>query len=105
MKHIPQSCDLQFYVCVNERSDKNPLPSCGSTRGNEIFELLKKQIIPWASRLGLRVWVNRSLCQGFCAAQGVTVSVFPMQLRVQALTSEDIPQLLKDVEKQSTRRP
>lgn len=99
MKHINQSCDLQFFVCVNERPEKNPLPSCESTRGNEIFELLKREVIPWASRLRLRVWVNRSLCQGFCSAQGVTISVFPIQWRVQAVVAEDIPVLLKELEK------
>lgn len=99
MKYINQNCDLQIFVCVNERVEKNTLPSCGSSRGHEIFDALKRQVLPWASRLGLRVWVNRSLCQGFCSAQGVTVSVFPIQLRAQAIVAEDIPLLLREIEK------
>ncbi|NBW80225.1 hypothetical protein EBR21_00585 [bacterium] len=98
MRTIAQSCDLQFFVCVNQRAAGAALPSCGSGRGNEVYESLRAEAVAWGRRRGLQVWVNRSLCQGFCHADGVNVSVFPLQLRFQAVLIGDLPQMFLEIE-------
>lgn len=104
MNTIPHHCDIQFFVCVNQRAGSQALPSCGSERGQLIYEQLKLAVTPWARKQGLTVWVNRTLCQGFCSPQGVTVCVFPSQLRIQALNSNEIPELLSLVEKELSKK-
>lgn len=99
MNTIQQRCDVQFFVCVNQRSGTQSLPSCGAERGQTVYDQLKLAVAPWARKLGITVWVNRSLCQGFCSPHGVTVCVFPGQIRVQAMLPSDIPGLLAQVEK------
>jgi hypothetical protein len=98
LRTIAQSCDLQIFVCVNQRPPGAALPSCGVDRGNEVFESLRTDAAAWGRKLGLQVWVNRSLCQGFCHADGVNVSVFPLQLRFQAVRIVDFPQLFSAIE-------
>jgi len=98
LKRIDASCDLQFFVCVNERAAHEPLPSCGTERGNEFFKFMQKAVFRWGAERGLRVWVNRSLCQGFCSKDGITLSVYPLQLRFQAVSIENIPEILSAIE-------
>ena len=98
MKRINDSCDIQILVCVNERPASDPLPSCGHMRGHSFFNALRIATTAWAARLGVRVWVNRTICQGFCSKTGVSVSVFPGQLRWHSVSESDIAEILKSIE-------
>ncbi|MEN9528834.1 MAG: hypothetical protein RI932_707 [Pseudomonadota bacterium] len=98
MKPIERHCDIQFLVCVNERPGSNPLPSCGAERGNAFFNFFRSAAVSWGARHGLQVWVNRSLCQGFCDKDGVSVAAFPQQKRWNAVTEADVPEILRIIE-------
>lgn len=75
MKTVATRADVQVWVCVNARAPGAPLPSCSRERGDALAELLRAELTRVAVRGGHTVWVNRTLCQGFCHAQGVTVTV------------------------------
>ncbi len=95
MKPVAQRCDIQFLVCVNERPGNNPLPSCGVERGNAFFNSFRQAAMAWGAQRGVQVWVNRSLCQGFCHKDGITLSAFPGQKRWNAVTEADVPEILR----------
>ncbi|MFZ9521034.1 MAG: hypothetical protein ACO3A4_11220 [Silvanigrellaceae bacterium] len=99
MRTIAQTCDLQLFVCVNQRPPGATLPSCGVERGDAVFNSLRNEAVAWGRSRGLQVWVNRSLCQGFCHADGVNVAVFPLQLRFQAVRLGDFSQIFSAIEK------
>lgn len=79
---------------MNERPASDPLPSCGTLRGHSFFNAFRTAALNWARGRGLHVWVNRSLCQGFCDKEGVTLSVFPGPYRWSAVQEADIPKII-----------
>lgn len=86
--------DVQVWVCVNAREPGASLASCSRERGEALLEELRSAFAK-ASAIGalrrpLTVWVNRTLCQGFCHAEGVTVTVEPVALKFQAVTQNDV---------------
>jgi hypothetical protein len=106
MKQIELGKYIQIWVCVNERqaskihtvegSSQNALPSCTLQRGSLVFRKLQKEASFWSARLKTPIWVNRSFCQGFCSAEGVTVTIEPIQKRYQAVTEETVDELLRN---------
>lgn len=97
MHRVTAKCDLQVWVCVNERLAGDPLPSCLHDRGMRVFELLRNECSNLATRTRRRIWVNRSLCQGFCHKDGVTVLVEPLGLRWQAVQEKDVGALVAEL--------
>jgi hypothetical protein len=73
MRELKLKPRIQIWVCVNERSHHD-LPSCQKSRGEALVVALQQALqrsLP-ASQRG-DVWINRSLCQGSCSSQGVSV--------------------------------
>lgn len=95
MKPVALRADVQVWVCVNAREPGASLASCSRERGEEMVSALRSAFAKSSvsrAPLGrpLTVWVNRTLCQGFCHAEGVTVTVEPVALKFQAVTQNDV---------------
>ena len=97
MKLIPDKPDLQIWVCVNERFKTDSLPSCTLKQGSEIYQRLCAETAKIAALKGLSIWVNRTLCQGFCSSEGVTLSVEPLELKWQGVRLENLPLLISEI--------
>ncbi len=104
MKQILARPHIQVWVCVNERQ-AGGLPSCGTSRGNELYEILRTEFQIWAARKGCMVWVNRTLCQGFCHEKGVTVTLEPGGKKWQAVQLSDVKSLIEETEKALVKAP
>lgn len=97
MKQITLRSNLQVWVCVNERENGAALPSCGRGRGDAVLSALRSSLLPVLRGLGVSAWMNRTLCQGFCHAEGVTVTIEPLGLKYQAVTEADVDELVSRV--------
>lgn len=99
MQIISQFADVQVWVCVNERAPQaNLLPSCQSIPGQKIYELLASQLGRLGTKYGKTIWVNRTLCQGFCSAQGVTVTCESLKIRWQGVGESDCAQIVAAIQ-------
>jgi hypothetical protein len=88
---------LQIWVCVNARGPDASLPSCGKDRGESLLQALQTGLQGVMAQQGFRIWINRSLCQGFCSAEGVSLVLEPMGLRLQAVTLQDVPVIVQKI--------
>jgi hypothetical protein len=97
VKDVGVRADLQVWVCVNEREPGAQLASCGRARGELLLEELRRSLAPFLTSRGLSMWVNRTLCQGFCHASGVTLTLEPLGLKLQAVAPKDVPEVVARV--------
>ena len=103
MKPIALKADVQVWVCVNAREADARLPSCTRERGERVLEGLRAQLAPRLKERGLSAWMNRTLCQGFCHAAGVTVTIEfsacrGAGLKFQGVAETDLPKVCEAVE-------
>lgn len=86
---------VQIWVCVNERSH-NELPSCVRERGENIVAAFQKALRALPAARSGNVWINRTLCQGSCNPNGVSVVIEPPGKRYQAVNADDVPTILAE---------
>jgi|GEM_PF-631058 len=103
LKEVVLKADVQVWVCVNDRENDSRLPSCTRTRGERVLERLRAELAPVLRGKSLSAWMNRTLCQGFCHQDGVTVSVEiacgkGTNLKFQGITEDDVAKLCARVE-------
>jgi hypothetical protein len=75
VKEVQLRADVQVWVCVNEREVDSRIASCGKVRGDAVLAALRSRMTPMLAKRRFSVWFNRTLCQGFCHADGVTVTI------------------------------
>jgi predicted metal-binding protein len=61
--------ETHFFVCANARPSNDPLGEGCSTRGEAVFQTLKRE--SFAS--GLRTWVTKTACMGVCPKEGASI--------------------------------
>lgn len=97
MKNVAHKASIQVWVCVNERESGARLPSCTRARGDAVLASLRSALTPVLQERGLSVWMNRTLCQGFCHQEGVTVTIEPLGMKLQAVRESDVAALVEHV--------
>ncbi|MCA2958963.1 MAG: hypothetical protein IOD12_01835 [Silvanigrellales bacterium] len=101
MKPVTLRADVQVWVCVNAREPNATLASCTRERGEALAEAFRREFARAAAAHKITFWVNRTLCQGFCHAQGVTVTIemtkVLQSLKFQAVQDTDVAPLVASV--------
>ena len=101
MKPVALRADVQVWVCVNARESNAALASCTRERGDALAESFRREFAKVAALHKLSFWVNRTLCQGFCHAGGVTVTIemarVLQSLKFQAVQDTDVATLVASV--------
>lgn len=95
MRPLSRKPCIQIWVCVNERS-QNELPSCQRQRGEDVVAAFQQALRALPSVRSGNVWINRTLCQGSCHPDGVSVVIEPSGQRYQAVHADDVPAILSD---------
>ncbi len=83
--------EIQILVCVNERPPDARKPSCGPRGGLEVYRRFKDGVR--ARGIRDRVMVVRTGCLKHCS-QGITVSVWPLNLWYRRVTLDDVDEIL-----------
>jgi (2Fe-2S) ferredoxin len=83
--------EIQLLICVNDRGEQAPKPSCGRRSGIEVYRALKDRV----RELGLRdrVLVTRTGCMRHCS-RGVTVACWPGNRWYGGVGTGDVAELL-----------
>jgi (2Fe-2S) ferredoxin len=84
---------LHVWVCTHDRTaaaDRN-LPSCGPAGAAAVFDALHA----WVAARGAYalIQVTRSGCQGWCNAEGCSVTFWPQGDTWRRVTLDDVPAL------------
>jgi len=83
--------EIQILVCVNDRGDDAPKPSCGRRSGLETYRALKDAVR--GRGLKSRVLVTRTGCLHHCS-RGTTVACWPANRWYGGVEPGDIDALL-----------
>ena len=80
-----------FFVCVNDRPDDHPLPSCGRRGGGLVYEAFTRELARRGYPAGLKVTLTGCLtpCQ-----HGPNVVVYPEGVWYANVTPGDVGELL-----------
>jgi len=84
--------EFQIQVCVNERPEGAPKPSCGPRGGLELYRCFKDRV----RALGVRdrVMVTRTGCLKHCS-RGITVAIWPGNVWLAGVELEDVDEILE----------
>jgi len=84
--------EIQILVCLNERPEGGPKPSCAPRGALEVYHRFKDRV----KELGIRdrVMVVRTGCLKHCS-QGITVAIWPLNLWYRAVTLDDVEEILQ----------
>lgn len=88
---------LHFFICVNDRTDipNNTIPSCGP-------RITKQDVIEikqWIRENGWTtdIYCTKTLCLGFCNAEGSVLVVYPKGRFVKGIKNiDDIKKIIKE---------
>lgn len=85
--------EIQILVCLNERPEDGPKPSCAHRGALAVYHLFKDRV----KELGIRdrVMVVRTGCLKHCS-QGVTVAIWPHNLWYRTVTLDDVEEILRE---------
>ena len=81
-----------MFVCINERSADHPKGSCKAKGGVDVRDCLKKELK--ARGISKDIRANNAGCLDQCE-HGVSVVVYPEQVRYGGVTVDDIPELVE----------
>jgi predicted metal-binding protein len=84
---------IHLFVCVNEREEGHPTPSCGPRMKREDVKDLKRWVVEngWATK----VYVTKAKCLGFCNPEGSVACIYPKGRFVKGIQSiDDLKQLI-----------
>jgi (2Fe-2S) ferredoxin len=95
MRSLTLKPRIQIWVCVNERSH-HELPSCLRERGEDVVTAFQQALRAFPAERSGHVWINRTLCQGSCNPNGVSVVVEPAGKRYQGVLVSDVQAILEE---------
>ncbi len=80
-----------IFVCVNQRTADNPLPSCGGRESSNVYEALQKELSRRRWPSGVKVTSTGCLtpCQ-----HGPNIAVYPQGIWYAAVTPDDVPEIV-----------
>ena len=89
----PYLCHI--FVCANVRKSDPETPGCGAKGGGALKDKLKAAVKErgWKGK----VRVSSTGCLGLCA-QGPNVLLHPQGIHFSAVTENDLPAILREVE-------
>jgi (2Fe-2S) ferredoxin len=89
----PYLCHI--FVCTNVRENNPANPGCGAKGGAELKDKLKEAVNArgWKGK----VRVSSTGCLGLCA-QGPNILLHPQGIHFSAVTENDLPAILREVE-------
>jgi len=84
--------EIQILVCLNERPEDSPKPSCAPRGALAVYHRFKDRV----KELGIRdrVMVVRTGCLKHCS-QGITVAIWPLNLWYRGVTLDDVEEILQ----------
>lgn len=89
MKKVDRKPRRHVLVCVNQR--ESGLPCCQDVGGQEVFDTLKAYTL---NTKQYDIWITKTGCMGWCAAQGSTVIVYPEGTIYKGVTPDDVEELI-----------
>lgn len=81
-----------LFVCVNQRSQGDPLGRGCGARGDEVYAALRREIN--GRGLVSSVYLTRTHCLSVCPAQGTAVAISPGGQLLADVTVADVPALI-----------
>ncbi len=91
---------LHLFVCINQRPESHPTPSCGPRIKPEDVKALKQ----WIREQGLttQVYCTKAQCLGFCNAESSVACLYPEGKFVKYQSIEELKELiLEEIKKVS----
>ena len=80
--------EKQIFVCTNDR--KGEKPSCGDTKGEDLFHELRR--IAKERGLHPKIRVAQAKCLGQCST-GTNIMIYPDNVWYSGVSLEDVPAL------------
>lgn len=85
--------DKHIFICVNQRPEGAPRPSCGEEHGMAVVNTFKEKLK--AMKLPIRVRAQKSGCLDICNF-GQTLVIYPQGIFYVGVGTEDVDEIIEE---------